>query len=132
MFARAFSCYVHDKIEMSGGRSDYLCGHSEMTTTLVTDQKTGELFIVSAVPQGEERIKLNQCFDDMFNELRELGYLHEFHYEMPEHFRRKEYPSLSDIIRNTDNKKADYNISLTIEEKGKNKGQLSFDFFGKN
>ena len=30
MFARAFACYVKDRLEEKGIRSDYLCGHADM------------------------------------------------------------------------------------------------------
>lgn len=73
MFARAFACYVHDKVE---GRSDYLCGHSEMAITWVMNESTKEDERISAVPQGEERKAINQCFDELFQELKDLGILH--------------------------------------------------------
>lgn len=64
MFARAFTCYVKDKLEEKGIRSDYLCGHSEATVK----------------PVGEERKVINKAFDDLISELKERGLLrHQVH-----------------------------------------------------
>lgn len=70
MFARAFACYIHDKLPW---RSDYLCGHSE--SAVFMDYSGDKATIVKAIPQGEERERLNQCFDKMFEECRERGIL---------------------------------------------------------
>lgn len=70
MFARAFACYIHDKLPW---RSDYLCGHSE--SAVFMDYSGDKAAIVKAIPQGEEREMLNQCFDKMFEECRERGIL---------------------------------------------------------
>lgn len=66
MFARAFACYVHDRIPW---RSDYLCGHSE--SAVMYDCTKQEAELIAAIPQGEERKRLNQCFDALFLELKE-------------------------------------------------------------
>ena len=59
MFARAFACYVSDKLAEKGIRSDYLCGHAES----------------SIFPSGEERALINQAFDKLITELKEENIL---------------------------------------------------------
>ncbi len=71
MFARAFSCYVLDKIRENDGCSDYLCGHSEIHKSF--DSKGNP---VCAFPVGEERVAINKCFDDLIQELKDKGLLH--------------------------------------------------------
>jgi hypothetical protein len=64
MFARAFACYVSDKLQEKGVRSDYLTGHSEYTV----------------YPTGEERQKINEAIDKLIDDLKERGYLkHQVH-----------------------------------------------------
>lgn len=70
MFARAFACYVHDKLPW---RSDYLCGHSELAVAI--DFSKPESETVRAIPEGKERERINQCFDKLFQECRSLGLL---------------------------------------------------------
>lgn len=67
MFARAFACYVKDKLD----KNDYLCGHAESCTAPIED---GLLY---AYPIGEERKLFNQLFDQLFIELKNRGYLHD-------------------------------------------------------
>lgn len=69
LFARAFACYVKDKL---CGRNDYLVGHAD--TCSIKNSK-GE--IIYAYPVGDERKYFNQMFDDLFEELKDLGYLHD-------------------------------------------------------
>ena len=71
MFARAFACYVTDKLE---GRSDYLSGHSENAVSLAV--KNGEAVVIKAIPVGDEREAINACFDVMIQEMKEKGLLH--------------------------------------------------------
>lgn len=71
MFARAFACYLHDKAAGIDCRSDYLAGHSESAVTL--DDKGN---VVAAIPQGAERLKLNEDFDNLIAELKDKGILH--------------------------------------------------------
>lgn len=72
MAARAFACYVNDKLE--GKRSDYLNGHSESYVMPYIDAK-GEMQFAIAVPQGEERIAINKAFDELFEEIKKKGVL---------------------------------------------------------
>ena len=60
LFARAFACYVKDKLSEIGIENDYLCGHSEDAVTL--DGKF-------AVPVGEERKAINELFDELIQKL---------------------------------------------------------------
>lgn len=64
MFARAFSCYVKDKL--SPGRNDYLCGHAD-----------------NAAPWGEERKRINESMDRMIAALKERNLLTERTPEQP-------------------------------------------------
>lgn len=71
MFARAFDCYISDKIKEAGYRSDYLSSNADSFI-----YKDGDRVIV-AFPQGEERAVINQGFDKLFEDLKERGILHE-------------------------------------------------------
>ena len=55
MFARAFDCYVHDKLVEAGITDTYLSGYS--------DRYCYEGHY--AYPRGEERKKINKTIDDM-------------------------------------------------------------------
>lgn len=66
LFARAFACYVADKLEEKGRHNLYLHGHSEDAVTI-----DGEY----AVPKGEERQYINECFDEYFKTLINEGVL---------------------------------------------------------
>ncbi len=72
LFARAFACYIKDKL--SPDRSDYLCGHAELPPTRV-----GKNFDKTAYtyPRGEERERINAAFDRAFEYLKEKGLFHE-------------------------------------------------------
>jgi hypothetical protein len=71
MTARAFATYVMDKIP---GRSDYLIGHAECAIAPSTD-KDGNLTLIRAYPQGEERAAINAVFDELFEDLKAQGLL---------------------------------------------------------
>lgn len=68
MFARAFACYVRDKL--APGVSDYLCGHSEMAAVQIWDADN-KIKTVRAYPVGEERNRINEAMDYLINELKE-------------------------------------------------------------
>lgn len=70
MFARAFACYVHDRLPWT---SDYLCGHSE--SAVMIDFSKEEPEVIRAIPEGQEREQINRCFDKLFAECREMGLL---------------------------------------------------------
>ena len=65
-FARAFSCYVIDKLTANGEVSDYLVYQTNKAYTL---PDTGEC----AFPLGEERKAINQAFDRAFQSLLNIG-----------------------------------------------------------
>lgn len=69
--ARAFECYVADKLKEEGNRSQYLTAHSE---DVVFVKEDGEK--VYGGPMGREREEFNRGFDLVFQELKELGVLH--------------------------------------------------------
>lgn len=71
MLARAFACYVKDKLKESGNRDDYLCGHAE-AVILKNEDET-----IYGYPVGEERQRFNDLFDQLFLELKQLHYFHE-------------------------------------------------------
>ena len=58
MAARAFSCYIMDKLP---NKSDYLVGHSEVFHT-----QNGK----PVYPVGAEREKINRAFDEFFEALK--------------------------------------------------------------
>lgn len=67
MFARAFSCYLEDKLKEKGYRNDYLCGHSD--SFVFTEDETGKRFY--AYPRSEERKRINETLDELINFLKE-------------------------------------------------------------
>ena len=67
MFARAFDCYVEDKLKELGITDTYLTD-SASGYAWVTEDKT----VYRAYPYGEEREKLNSLFDQLFSMIREL------------------------------------------------------------
>lgn len=73
MFARAFACYVSDKL---GYKSDYLCGHANLALGLATN-KDNELELIKAFPEGEERRLINEKIDKLIEFLKEKNILHD-------------------------------------------------------
>lgn len=73
MFARAFACYVKDKL--SPNRSDYLCGHAESCSCFVDGIK------VKAYPEGIERKNINNCFDKLIELAKNKGLFAEYNQE---------------------------------------------------
>lgn len=66
MTARAFACYVMDKLPY---RSDYLAGHAENAVGLSSDGE-GNMSVIKAFPQGEERKAINAVFDEIIADLK--------------------------------------------------------------
>ncbi len=66
MFARAFSCYVMDKLKAMGLVNDYLCCQSESAVSI--DLKTDKT--IRAYPEGEERVAINEAIDDLIEAIR--------------------------------------------------------------
>lgn len=61
LFARAFACYIHDKLGEK--KSDYLVGHSESAIYMGR----------AAFPEGEERKNIDQLFDGLVKEMIASG-----------------------------------------------------------
>ena len=66
MTARAFACYIKDKLPY---QSDYLAGHADCAVTFVAD-KGGEMSVLKAFPEGEERKAINAVFDEIVADLK--------------------------------------------------------------
>lgn len=79
MFARAFACYIKDKLDPN--RSDYLCGHAESCTANIC--KVGEMNskFIKAYPEGEERKSINECFDKLIEIVKDKGLFAEYNQE---------------------------------------------------
>ena len=69
LFARAFACYVKDKI--SPEKSDYLVGRAD------SGQFSYRGSVIYAYPRGEERELINHAFDKLISVLKENGILHQ-------------------------------------------------------
>ena len=75
MFARAFDCYVEDKLKSAHMRSDYLSSHASAYSVYV-EGKDGKREKVYAIPQGAERKALNKKFDELIKQLKDMGVFH--------------------------------------------------------
>ena len=74
MFARAFACYVSDKLK---NQSDYLCGHADLALGFGLN-KDNELEVIKAFPDGEERTLINKKIDKLIEFLKEKNILHDY------------------------------------------------------
>lgn len=72
LFARAFACYVKDKLAEKGGRSDHLNGHADSVEVFDSDG----IDTVSGFPKGKEREQINKKFDFLIEQYKERGILH--------------------------------------------------------
>lgn len=91
MFARAFACYVADKLQPE--RSDYLCGHAESDFSVTEDKK-----IIYAFPRGTERETINKSFDKLFTLVKEREFLHTQEHETRSITQLTEKPSIRSTI----------------------------------
>lgn len=66
MTARAFACYIKDKLPY---QSDYLAGHADCAVAFVSG-RDGEMEVLKAYPQGEERKAINAVFDEIVADLK--------------------------------------------------------------
>lgn len=73
MFARSFACFVKYKLD---NRSDYLCGHAEMDLGLDANDN-GDIELIKAFPEGEERTLINEKIDRLIEILKEKALLHD-------------------------------------------------------
>lgn len=110
MFARAFACYVKDKL--APDRSDYLCGHAESCATTVMSNKTNQSQNVKAYPEGEERKNINDCIDKLISLTKEKGLFQDYNQDK---FLFKPYSKIEDVISNDDYEQTsfmDYNLEI--------------------
>ncbi len=66
MLARAFTSYLIDNLKLRGIVNTYLC--YEFGIYLEDGEE-----LISAYPQGEDRVEINKLFDKLFTELKKLG-----------------------------------------------------------
>lgn len=90
MFARAFDCYVADKLKEAGIKDDYLSSKSDCFKI----EQNGVLY--RAYPVGEERALINKKMDNLIDDLRCRGILKEKDVQRD---RVNEKVKLSDIDR---------------------------------
>lgn len=74
MFARAFDCYISDKLKSAGVVSQYLTAHSD-SYILPPAKDSGE--VKCAFPVGDERRTLDACFDSLLETLKQRDVLHD-------------------------------------------------------
>lgn len=67
MFARAFACYVKDKL--TPGKSDYLCGHAHACAVTVRDTN-GVVKTIKAYPEGEDRERINVAISTFVQDMK--------------------------------------------------------------
>lgn len=114
MFARAFDCYVSDKLEEAGLKSEYLTAYAD---SYRMKDENGE--IISAVPLGDERTAINKQIDLLIDDLKERGLLHHFIEE------EKDAPKIEEQLISD----FDWNVNSTkrrTKKKDDNYKQLSF------
>ena len=80
MTARAFATYVLDTLPT---RSDYLLAHAECAVAPNID-KDGNIEIIRAYPEGDERKAINAVFDEIIAELKLQQYLTHDEHIQPE------------------------------------------------
>lgn len=71
-FARAFDCYIADKLREAGIENQYLTAHAD---EFEFQYESGR--VVYAYPIGEERKQINQKFDELILKMKELGLFHQ-------------------------------------------------------
>ena len=72
MFARAFDCYIEDKLKAQGLESPYLTSHA--SAFICPDGQGG---VIRAIPAGEERKALDEKFDELISQIKERDIFHE-------------------------------------------------------
>lgn len=76
MFARAFACYVEDKLREKSIRCDYLTGHADYTV----------------YPRGEERKAIGEAIDRMIDDIKVRGLLHHQEHDIPAEMKKAPAP----------------------------------------
>lgn len=69
LFARAFACYLADKLREKGYRNDYLNGLAN-AYVIKDDESEKKCY---AYPRGEERIRINHAIDELIADLKKSG-----------------------------------------------------------
>ena len=69
LFARAFACYLADKLQEKGYRNDYLNGLAN-AYVIKNDESEKKCY---AYPRGEERIRINHAIDELIADLKKSG-----------------------------------------------------------
>ena len=67
MFARAFSAFIEDKLAVEGRKSEFLSYGSDNN---LYNWSTDEANRTRAFPEGEERTRINNAFQDFFDTLK--------------------------------------------------------------
>nr|WP_289422571.1 LPD1 domain-containing protein [Faecalibaculum rodentium] len=80
MFARAFDCYVKDRLSELGMTNDYLTYNAD-SFSVPYQKEENDIDILVAFPVGQEREQINLYFDTMVREISEKGILHEAEFE---------------------------------------------------
>lgn len=101
LFARAFACYVYDRLAEQEMRNDYLCGHANRAVKV--SDKHGGTHTVHIHPEGDERKAINESIDRVIEQLKERGIFHEYGSEIS-------YRQISETIAN--------DIDTVIKPKG--------------
>ena len=91
LLARAFACYVHDKLVEKGQYNDYLCGHSDIQSWFPDELglKSQNSEKISISPMGEERKLINKEFDKLFEKLKEKEIFADFNIKEVSLFNQK-------------------------------------------
>ena len=119
LFARAFQCYLKDKLTEANITNDYLCGYAD--GYIMMDSK-GEYH--RAYPYGEERKLINDAFDKLIAKVKEdnvfVQYKNWEHLknvvvleneaQMDEFKNQNEYATINEPL--TEEKDNDFNLSL--------------------
>lgn len=71
LFARAFACYVKDKLAEQGISNNYLTGHAEFPAIPTPSG------LIYTYPIGEERNVINKAFDNLIEVMKEQELLHQ-------------------------------------------------------
>ncbi|WP_281790626.1 LPD1 domain-containing protein [Faecalibaculum rodentium] len=80
LFARAFDCYVKDRLSELGMTNDYLTYNAD-SFSVPYQKEENDIDILVAFPVGQEREQINLYFDTMVREISEKGILHEAEFE---------------------------------------------------
>lgn len=106
MMARAFDCYIADKLKEEGKENRYLTAYSD---SFAASGENGECIL--GFPVGKERKQINQAFDDAIEEMKSLGFLHQ------KNTLSKQFNYSKEIIHDKEEKTSIQKIKLIAAEK---------------